>query len=258
MNPGEQLQAETGAMVSILDTIKLDTSTRSGIFGGLRRSVQCGKSLFVNTFTTEQSGEVTVAPSLPGDIEAMELNGETMMVQSGSFRAATMNIDVDSQWGGARSFFSKEGLYLLSCSGRGLMFVSSYGAIHRIDLGPGERYTVDNGHMVAFDDCIRYGVGRSGGWKTTLLSGGGAGMQAGGTRPVLHADSRRRCVPELAGAQAARPGLGNPGPGNTNIGANARTGELRLQGRQSCWPMLAESSSWGPAFMVLQARHQRT
>jgi uncharacterized protein (TIGR00266 family) len=173
LNQREQLQAETGAMVSMSDSIKMDTSTRGGIFGGLRRSVLGGESFFVNTFTAEQAGEVTIAPALPGDIEALELQGETLLVQSGSFLAATMNIEVDSQWGGARSFFSKEGLFLLRCSGRGLLFVSSYGAIHRIDLGRGERYTVDNGHMVAFDDSVRYEVGRSGGWKTTLLGGEG-------------------------------------------------------------------------------------
>ena len=173
MNQREQIQAEAGAMVSMSDTIKIETSARGGLFGGLRRSVLGGESFFVNTFTAEQPGEVTVAPALPGDIEAMELQGETLLVQSGSFLAATMNIEVDSQWGGARSFFSKEGLFLLRCSGRGLLFVSSYGAIHRIDLGRGERYTVDNGHMVAFDESVRYEVGRSGGWKTTLLGGEG-------------------------------------------------------------------------------------
>ncbi len=127
MNSREQLQAETGAMVSMSDSIKMETSTRGGLFGGLRRSVLGGESFFVNTFTAEQPGEVTVAPSLPGDIEALELRGETLLVQSGSFLAATMNIEVDSQWGGARSFFSKEGLFLLRCSGTGLLFISSTG-----------------------------------------------------------------------------------------------------------------------------------
>ena len=173
MNSREQIQAETGAMVSMSDSVRMETSTRGGIFGGLRRSVLGGESFFVNTFTAEQAGEVTVAPSLPGDIEALELRGETLLVQSGSFLAATMNIEVDSQWGGAKSFFSREGLFLLRCSGRGLLFLSSYGAIHRIDLDRGERYTVDNGHMVACDDSVKYEVGRSGGWKTTLLGGEG-------------------------------------------------------------------------------------
>ncbi len=173
LNRGEQIQAESGVMVSMSDTINIETSTRGGIFSGLRRSVLGGESFFVNTFTAEQPGELTLAPPLPGDIEALELQGETLMVQSGSFLAATMNIEVDSQWGGARSFFSREGLFLLRCSGRGLLFVSSYGAIHRIDLDRGQNYTVDTGHMVAFDDSVRYDVGRSGGWKTTLLGGEG-------------------------------------------------------------------------------------
>ena len=169
----EQLQAESGAMVSMSDGINMETGTRGGIFGGLRRSVLGGESFFVNTFTAQQPGEVTIAPPMPGDIEALELQGETLMVQSGSFLAATMNIQVDSQWGGAKGFFSREGLFLLRCSGRGLLFVSSYGAIHRIDLARGQRYTVDTGHMVAFDDTVKYDVGRSGGWKTTLLGGEG-------------------------------------------------------------------------------------
>ncbi len=173
MNQQEQIQTETGAMVSMSEAISIDTSTRGGIFGGLRRSVLGGESFFVNTFTAEQPGEVTIAPPLPGDIEVLEMRGETLMVQSGSFLAATMNIEVDSQWGGARSFFSREGLFLLRCTGRGLLFISSYGAIHRIDLAAGERYTVDNGHMVAFDETVKYEVGRSGGWKTTVLGGEG-------------------------------------------------------------------------------------
>ena len=173
MNQQEQIQAETGAMVSMSEAISMDTGTRGGIFGGLRRSVLGGESFFVNTFTAEQPGEVTIAPPLPGDIEVLEMRGETLMVQSGSFLAATMSVEVDSQWGGARSFFSREGLFLLRCTGRGLLFISSYGAIHRIDLAAGERYTVDNGHMVAFDETVKYEVGRSGGWKTTVLGGEG-------------------------------------------------------------------------------------
>ena len=56
LNQREQLQAETGAMVSMSDSIKMDTSTRGGIFGGLRRSVLGGESFFVNTFTADQAG----------------------------------------------------------------------------------------------------------------------------------------------------------------------------------------------------------
>ncbi|MBI4570334.1 MAG: AIM24 family protein, partial [Chloroflexi bacterium] len=57
--------------------------------------------------------------------------------------------------------------------GAGTVFLSSYGAIHLVDLADGQRHVVDSGHMVAFDESVKYEVGRSGGWKSTLLGGEG-------------------------------------------------------------------------------------
>lgn len=174
LDPGESIQAEAGAMVSMSSTIQMETSARGGVLSGLRRSVLGGESFFINTFRAEATGEVTLAPALPGDIAALELmGGSTLLVQSGSFLAATEGVEVDTKWGGGKSFFSSEGLFLLRCTGQGTIWLSSYGAIHPIDLGVGEPYTVDTGHMVAFDDSVQYDVGRSGGWKSTLFSGEG-------------------------------------------------------------------------------------
>jgi uncharacterized protein (TIGR00266 family) len=155
------------------DAIKMETGVRGGIMSGLKRSVLGGESFFINTFTAEQPGEVTIAPALPGDIVALELTGGTLMVQSGSFLAATPDVNVDTKWGGGKTFFSREGLFLLKCTGTGTIFVSSYGAIHLVELQAGQRYNVDTGHMVAFDESVTYEVGRAGGWKTTLLGGEG-------------------------------------------------------------------------------------
>ena len=170
---GENIQAEAGAMVSMSDSVKMSTSVRGGLPKGLKRSVLGGESFFINTFTAELSSEVTVAPALPGDILPMEVGEQPILIQSGSFLAATEDVEIDTKWGGAKTFFSREGLFLLRCTGHGTVFVSSYGGIHEIQLGLDERYTVDTGHMVAFDESVQYFVGRSGGWKTTLLSGEG-------------------------------------------------------------------------------------
>ena len=175
LHEGEEIQAETGAMVSMSDTIKMDTSLRGGIFGGLKRKVLGGESFFLNSFRAEAGpGEVTLAPPVIGDIEALQLAAhQTVMVQSGSFLAASKDVRIDSQWGGAKTFFSREGLWMLRCSGEGLLFISSYGAIHPITLNEGERYTVDTGHMVAFDETVEYSVGKAGSWKSTVLGGEG-------------------------------------------------------------------------------------
>jgi uncharacterized protein (TIGR00266 family) len=173
LEAGETIQAETGAMVSMSDSIKIETGMKGGILGGLKRSVLGGESFFLNTFEAEQSGEVTIAPALPGDIIALDLAGQTLLVQSGSFLAATPDVEIDTKWGGGKTFFSREGLFLLKCSGSGTIFISSYGGIHLVDLDPGQRYVVDTGHMVAFDESVQYDVGRAGSWKSTLLGGEG-------------------------------------------------------------------------------------
>lgn len=124
LEAGEKIQAETGAMVSMSDSIKIETGMRGGILGGLKRSVLGGESFFLNTFEAEQPGEVTLAPALPGDIMALDMAGQTLLIQSGSFLAATPDIEIDTKWGGAKTFFSREGLFMLKCTGSGTLFVS--------------------------------------------------------------------------------------------------------------------------------------
>jgi uncharacterized protein (TIGR00266 family) len=95
------------------------------------------------------------------------------MVQSGSWIASDPGVEVDSKWGGSKSFFSGEGLVLLRCSGSGDLLVSSYGAIVETVLGDGEALTLDTGHVVAFEESVRYSVRKAGSWKSTLLGGEG-------------------------------------------------------------------------------------
>lgn len=173
LEQGEAVQAEAGAMVSMTPNVQMQTAARGGILGGLKRSLLGGESFFMNTFTcTSGQGELTLAPSLSGDVLHVPLNG-TFYVQSGSYIASTPNIQVDTKWGGAKLFFSGEGLFLLRCQGQGDLFVSSYGAIHAVQLAEGQQYVVDTGHMVAFEDTITYKVRGAGGLKETFLSGEG-------------------------------------------------------------------------------------
>ncbi len=173
LEAGEEINAESGAMVSMSSGIEMQTSAKGGLLSGLKRSLLGGESFFINTFVAATAGEVTFAPPLPGDIMHMELTDRAMMVQSTSYLASSPGLTVDTKWAGAKGFFAKEGLFLLKVSGRGHLFVSSYGAIHEVPLAAGESYTLDNGHMVAFDESVSYNVRRVGGMKSTLFSGEG-------------------------------------------------------------------------------------
>ena len=173
MERGEDIVAESGAMVSMSSGISIETSARGGLLGGLTRKFLGGESFFMNTFHADEAGEITLAPPLPGDVLHMDMRNQTIMVTSGAYLACSKDISVDTQWGGAKTFFSKEGLFLLRVQGSGDLFLSSFGAIHPKELRNGETYIVDTGHMVAFDENVNYRVTRVGGLKSTLFSGEG-------------------------------------------------------------------------------------
>jgi hypothetical protein len=65
------------------------------------------------------------------------------------------------------------------------MLVSSYGAIHEMNLEAGERYTVDTGHLVAFSEGIGFKVHTIGGIKSTMFSGEGLVVDLTGPGRVL-------------------------------------------------------------------------
>jgi uncharacterized protein (TIGR00266 family) len=172
--PHESIQVEGGAMVSMTPNLELETKAKGGIFKSLARSVLGGESFFINTYVApSEGGEITLAPALPGDVQVMELGGETLMVQSGSYVASSDGIEVDTKWGGAKTFFGGEGLIMLKVSGIGTLIVSSYGAIHPVELAAGQKYVVDTGHLVTFEAGLDFKVKKVAGWKSTLFSGEG-------------------------------------------------------------------------------------
>jgi uncharacterized protein (TIGR00266 family) len=182
LDQGESVKAEAGAMMAMSPGVEIQTSTKGGVLKGLRRSVLGGESFFMNTFTaTGPDAHVAVAPALPGDIVTWPLTGGTFYLQSGSYLASDDAIDVDSKWGGSKTFFSREGLFMLKCTGTGDLVASSYGAIHSIDLAAGQTYTVDSGHMVGWEEGVGYEVHKAGNWKSTIL--GGEGLVVGLTGP---------------------------------------------------------------------------
>src|SRR6185369_10296846 len=98
---------------------------------------------------------------------------QPVLVQSGSWLAGDSSVGVDTKWGGGKTFFSGKGLFLLRCTGQGDVLVAAYGAILSRTLAPSESYTLDTGHVVAFDESVQFAVHKAGNWKTTTLGGEG-------------------------------------------------------------------------------------
>jgi uncharacterized protein (TIGR00266 family) len=160
-------------MVSHSASIEIETKMEGGLLKSLGRAMLGGESLFQNFWKAgPQGGEVTLAPELPGDIVMIEMRGETILVQTGSFMASEVGVDINAKISG-KAFMAGEGLSILEAKGAGKLLVSSYGAIYEKTLAQGEKYIVDSSHLVAFDGTIRVQPRTVGGLKSTLLSGEG-------------------------------------------------------------------------------------
>ncbi|MCK6479463.1 MAG: TIGR00266 family protein [Planctomycetaceae bacterium] len=169
---GEVLKAESGAMVSMSGTVDIETGMKGGFLKSVARKLLTSESFFQNTFTARAPGEVTLAPAMPGDIHLREMAGESLILQSGSYLGSGPDVEIETKWGGARSFFSREGLFLLRAYGAGPLLFSSYGAIVEVDV-PASGYLVDTGHLVAFEPSLEWTVDKVGGMKSLLFSGEG-------------------------------------------------------------------------------------
>lgn len=168
LDRGEQIMAESGAMVSMSPTIKLEAKmSGGGVFGALKSAVG-GESLFRTTFTAESGpGEITLAPATVGDVMAVELQGSRFFVQPGSYLAGDARLSINIQ-GSSRALLSGEGLFLLVVEGSGLLLLSSFGAIHAKELAADEEYIVDTGHIVAFEHTVTYRIEKAAGQSQGL------------------------------------------------------------------------------------------
>jgi uncharacterized protein (TIGR00266 family) len=178
--PSEKIRVDAGAMVSMSDGIAIETKAAGGILKSLGRSLLGGESFFQNFFQAPpQGGEITLAPDLPGDVSLVELHGEKIMVQSGSYLASEESVDLNAKIS-MKAFASAEGISMLEAMGTGKLLMSSYGAIFEKTLDSGEKYVVDSSHLVAFDASMDVQIKTVGGLKSTLLSSEGLVVQITG------------------------------------------------------------------------------
>jgi uncharacterized protein (TIGR00266 family) len=212
----QSIQAEAGAMVSMSANVELQSQMKGGLMGALKRAVG-GESAFVSTFTARGGpGEVTFAPGGPGDIAALEMTGQSFFVQSSSYLAGDTGLVVDTRWGGAKSFFGGEGLFVLQVTGTGVLLLSSFGAIHRKQLQAGERYVVDTGHLVAWEGSTQYTLRKAAsGFFRSMVSGEGIVAEFSGPGEIL---IQTRNLQAFAGMlKPFFPTQGGSGSGGFNI-----------------------------------------
>ena len=188
---GEEFFSESGAMVRASGNVDMDVSTRSrgksGIMGGIKRLFS-GESFFLSTYKVGpgETGEVGLAPILPGEMKTLALDGSTTWVCSGgSFIAAGGDdVEMETRFQGLGSVFSGEGMFFLEVSGVGTALVGGFGALHELEVD-GE-LTLDTGHLIAYEKSLEYKVTKAASsWTQSFLSGEGFVMKFEGQGKVI-------------------------------------------------------------------------
>ncbi|MBQ4470659.1 MAG: TIGR00266 family protein [Synergistaceae bacterium] len=187
---GESIKAESDAMITMSPNLDVEGSMGGkGIMGGLARKFLAGESFFFQRITASRGpGSVMLGHAAPGGIVAVDLDGTYgLTVQKDGWLASEESVNVSTKMQNlTKGLFSREGFFVLNVTGRGTVFLSSFGAIHPINLSDGEEIIIDNGHLVAWPDYMDYKIEKaSSGWFSSLASGEGLVCRFKGPGSVL-------------------------------------------------------------------------
>jgi len=170
--------------------VDVNGKMEGGVLSGLARKFFAGESFFFQELEAVRGdGEVLLGHSLPGGILDVELDGTYgLIVQKDGYLASTESVQVDTKIQNlSQGLFSGEGFFILKVTGKGTVFISSYGVIHPINLAAGEEVLIDNGHLVAWPDYMNYTIEKasSSGWLSSITSGEGLVCRFRGPGVVL-------------------------------------------------------------------------
>ena len=167
----------------------MKTSSKGGIFSGLKRTFTGTSSMFLNTFTGTNSigAKLVLASHLPGDILPLMVHPGQKIITSGhGFLAATNNISPPDTRFRGRNIFIGTNIFLSvlkvdsSSDKPGMIWLKSYGPHKKITLKEGEEHLVDGGLFLCSDGNIQYDIvkpSREFFIRSVALSGEGFSMK---------------------------------------------------------------------------------
>ncbi|POR39170.1 DUF124 domain-containing protein [Tolypocladium paradoxum] len=194
---GAPFDGKPGAMVAMSPTITLRGQMKFSM-----KKVIAGADM--NTSKYVGPGELLLAPPMLGDITSIRLSGnDAWSVGHDAYLASTQGVIKDHKRQGlGKAIFSGEGLFVYRFTGTGLLWLTSFGAIIRKDLVDGEKYIVDNGHLVAWN--TKYVLERvaSGGIMSNFASGEGLVCKFTGPGTVFIQTRNAKAFTAYMGGQA--------------------------------------------------------
>lgn len=164
MDQGDKLYCERDSMVMMESNLNLKGRITGGIIRGFIRSFTNGENFFQQHIEASRgSGDCLLSPTLPGAIQILDVGQNQYALADGSFVAATSGVEmkVKLQKIGNALFAKTGGFVVMKTSGQGQVVVSGFGSIFELEVEEGKEVLVDNSHVVAWDNRLKYSLALS-------------------------------------------------------------------------------------------------
>lgn len=165
LRKGEKLYCESDAMVTMDTTLDLTGKMQGGILSSLARKMANGESFFTQSIEAIRGdGDTLLSPELPGDLKILDCGGNRQyFLNDGAFLAseASVQMNVKTQNIGQALFGGSGGFFVTQTAGSGQLAVSGFGTMMDLEITDSNPMIVDNYHVVAWDDNLRYDISLS-------------------------------------------------------------------------------------------------
>jgi uncharacterized protein (TIGR00266 family) len=177
LDPGEEVVAESGAMMFLSGGVTMKAGMHGGLAGGLKRAM-AGESLFLTTYRAETAGgAVGLTGPYPGSIRELSLDGSTDVIcERHAYLGHHGGVHLEKAYSKKLWmcwFGGGEGFVLQRISGTGTVWLHGGGDFIDFTLADGQGLVVDTGCMVCFDATVRYEVKMQPGIGAGLMGGEG-------------------------------------------------------------------------------------
>lgn len=165
MQANETIRVERGAMVymqniNLQGKMNTNKSGISGFLSALGRSMTSGESFFITEASAKSDNAyLGIAPATSGKIRVLQLDQiHQYCLNTGCFLACDGSVEytMKRQELGRALFAGTGGLFVMETRGVGNLLISSYGDLIELNVTPDAPVTIDNQHVVAWENSLTY------------------------------------------------------------------------------------------------------
>lgn len=181
LEAGETAYIQQGSMVYHTPSVTLTTrlngrgSGLGKLMGAIGRSFTSGESMFITqAISNADDGKLALAPSMPGQVIALDLGTKQYRLNDGAFLAldGSAQYKMERQSVGRAFFGGQGGLFVMTTEGEGTLLANSFGSIKKLELNGGS-ITIDNAHVVAWSKDLNYDIHLENGFLQSIGTGEG-------------------------------------------------------------------------------------